>query len=88
MPLPANYRVASTKNCFDYAINMDADVEYPMWRAIYVRAFGASTYCEVEIADPETYSKIYTVKQGQILHVRGTTYYSDSTTAVNVIALY
>lgn len=88
MPLPVGYQCASTKNCFDYAIAADADVEYPMWRAIYVRPNGAAPECDVEIADPETYSKIYTVKRGQILHVRGTTYFSDSTTARDVIALY
>lgn len=88
MPLPVGYQCASTKNCFDYAILMDADTEYPMWRAIYVRPNGAALFCDIEIADPETYSKIYTVKRGQILHVRGTQFYSDATTARDVIALY
>ncbi|CAB4150405.1 hypothetical protein UFOVP1332_21 [uncultured Caudovirales phage] len=88
MPLPVGYQCASTKNCFDYAIVANADEIYPMWRAVYVRPNGAFTFCDIEIADPETYSKIYTVKRGQILHVRGTAYYSDATTARDVIALY
>lgn len=88
MPLPVGYQCASTKNCFDYAIGADADTEYPMWRAIYVRPLGTALFCDVEIADAETYSKIYTVERGQILHVRGTMYFSDSTTARDVIALY
>lgn len=67
---------------------IDVDTTYPMWRAIFVRPGGADLYCDVEIADPQSYSIIYTVKRGQILHVRSNQYYSDSTTASQVIALY
>lgn len=88
MPLPVGYRCSSTKNCFDYAMVVNADEEYPRWRALWVRPNGAALFCDVEIADPESYSKVYTVKRGQILHVRGTQYYSDLSTARDVIALY
>ena len=67
---------------------IDVDTTYPMWRAIYVRPNGADLYCDVEIANPAEYSIVYTVKRGQILYVRSTQYYSDSTTARDVIALY
>lgn len=88
MPLPVGYQCNSTKNCFDYAMELDADTTYPMWRAIYVRPNGANLFCDVELADPQSYSIVYTVKRGQILHVRSTQFYSDSTTARDVIALY
>lgn len=88
MPLPVGYQCSSTKNSFDYARLLNADTVYPMWRAIFVRPNGAALLCDVEIADAESYSKVYTVERGQILHVRGTQFYSDNSTARDVIALY
>lgn len=88
MPLPVGYQCSSTKNSFDYAVLIDADIEYPMWRAIFVRPNGLATNSDVEFIDAFGVSRVFTVKRAGILHVRDIMYSSNLTTARDVIALY
>lgn len=91
MPLPVGYRCSSTKNCYDYAIDLSlaSYVVVPLWRALYLATEGnPESYIELPGPDPKDGNLVYIVKSGSILNVRATFWAEDFSYATTVIALY